>query len=239
MTPLPVPSRPVCAVVGIGPGNGEAFARLFAAEGYAVALLSRRMELSARLAEELPQARAYVCDVGDAASVEAAFGRIAAEMGAIDVMIFNAGRGVWGTIEAVTAADFEDAWRINTLGLFLTSQQVIPTMKARKQGSIVVVGATASLRGMPGTAAFAPAKAAQRILAQSMARHLGPQGVHVSLIIVDGAVGGPVTRARQPDRPEDTYMDPAAIAGIALGLVRQDRSAWSFEVDARPFNEKW
>jgi len=230
---------PVCAVVGVGPGNGEAFARRFSADGYAVALMARRAELTARLAGELPRAKAYPCDVGDAASVASAFERTEAELGEVDVLVFNAGSGVWGSIEEVSPEDFERAWRINTLGLFLTARKVIPAMRRRGRGAIVVVGATASRRGVAGTAAFAPAKMAQRGLAESMARHLWPVGIHVALIIVDGVVGGPVTRSRFADRPDDSFIAPAGVADIAANLVRQDRSAWSFEVEARPFAEKW
>lgn len=157
---------PVCAVVGVGPGNGEAFARQFAADGYAVALLARRADLSERLAKELPLARAYGCDASDAASVETAFGGIRAELGELDVLIFNAGSGVWGTIEDVSPEDFERAWRVNALGLFLAARQAIPAMRRRGQGAIIVVGATASRRGVAGTAAFAPAKMAQKALAE-------------------------------------------------------------------------
>ncbi len=161
------------------------------------------------------------------------------ELGPVEVLIYNAGTGVWGDVEKVTPADFEEAWRVNTLGLFLTARRVIPAMTAAGRGSIIVVGATASLRGMAGTAAFASAKAAQRSLAQSLARYLWPKGVHVSLIVIDGVVGGPETRERFPDLPEDFFVKSTAVADIALSLVRQDRSAWSFEVEARPFGEKW
>jgi NAD(P)-dependent dehydrogenase (short-subunit alcohol dehydrogenase family) len=230
---------PVCAVVGVGPGNGEAFARRFAADGYAVALIARRDDLIAKLAKELPQAKSYPCDVGDPRSVETAFDRIRAELGDVDAMIFNAGSGVWGTIEDVSPEDFERSWRINAMGLFLTAKQVIPAMRRRGRGAIVVVGATASRRGVAGTAAFAPAKMAQRGLAESMARQLWPAGVHVALIVVDGVVGGPVTRSRFGERAEDTFIAPGGVADIAASLVKQDRSAWSFEVEARPFGEKW
>ena len=231
--------HPVCAVVGVGPGNGEAFARRFAADGYAVALMARRTDLTAKLAGELPRMKAFACDVADAASVASAFERTEAELGEVDVLVFNAGSGVWGSIEEVSPEDFERAWRINTLGLFLTARKVIPAMRRRGRGAIVVVGATASRRGVAGTAAFAPAKMAQRGLAKSMARHLWPAGIHVALIIVDGVVGGPVTRSRFADRPDDSFIAPAGVADIAANLVRQDRSAWSFEVEARPFAEKW
>ena len=231
--------KPVSAIVGVGPGNGEAFARRFAADGYALALMARRSELTSRLAGELPLAKAYPCDVGDAASVAAAFERTRADLGDVDVLIFNAGSGVWGTVEEVTAADFERAWRINALGLFLAAREVIPGMRAKGKGAIVVVGATASRRGVAGTAAFAPAKMAQKGLAESMARHLGPAGIHVALIVVDGVVRSPAAQARFADRPADAFIAPSAVADIAAGLVKQDRSAWSFEVEARPFMEKW
>jgi len=229
----------VCAVVGVGPGNGEAFARRFAAEGYALALLARGAELTARLANELPRAKAFACDVADRASVDAAFAQIRADLGDVDALVFNAGSGVWGNVEEVTPEDLERAWRINTLGLFLTARQAIPAMRRRGGGAIIVVGATASRRGAAGAAAFAQAKTAQRALAESMARHLGPSGIHVALIIVDGIVGGPVTRARFADRPGEAFIDPAGVAAIAADLVKQDRTAWSFEVEARPFKEKW
>jgi NAD(P)-dependent dehydrogenase (short-subunit alcohol dehydrogenase family) len=112
-------------------------------------------------------------------------------------------------------------------------------MRRKGEGSIIVVGATASHRGAAGAAAFAQSKMAQRALAEWMGRHLWPAGIHVALIIVDGVVGGPVTRARFQDRPDDFYIDPVGVAAIAADLVKQDRSAWSFEVEARPFKEKW
>jgi NADP-dependent 3-hydroxy acid dehydrogenase YdfG len=231
--------RPVCAVVGVGPGNGEALARRFAADGYAIALMARRTELIARLAGELPLAKSYATDVTEAASVEAAFAATRSDFGEVDALIYNAGSGVWGHVEEVKAEDLECSWRVNTLGLFLTAQQTIPAMRRKGEGQIIVVGATASRRGAAGAAAFAQSKMAQRALAESMARHLWPAGIHVALIIVDGVVGGPVTRARIGDRPDDFYIAPAGVAAIAADLVKQDRSAWSFEVEARPFKEKW
>jgi NAD(P)-dependent dehydrogenase (short-subunit alcohol dehydrogenase family) len=229
----------VCAVVGVGPGNGEAFARRFAADGYAVALMARRADLTAKLAGELPRTRAYTCDVADAASVATAFDAVRADFGEVDILVFNAGSGVWGSIEEVSPEDFERAWRVNTFGLFLAARQVIPAMRRRGRGAIVIVGATASRRGVASTAAFAPAKMAQRGLAESMARHLWPAGIHVALIVVDGVVGGPITRSRFGDRAENMFVAPAGVADIAASLVRQDRSAWSFEVEARPYAEKW
>lgn len=232
-------NKPVCAVVGVGPGNGAAFARRFAKEGYATALLARRTDLGNALARELPDSRAFACDVTDEQSVASAFEAIRRELGEVDVLVYNAGSGVWGTVEEITTAQLNDALRVNAIGLLACAQAVIPAMKARKSGSIVVVGATASRRGGVQTAAFAPAKAAQKSLAESMARKLGPSGIHVALIIVDGVVDIPATRARMKDKPDSFFVKPEGVADTAWWLTRQPPSAWSFEVEARPFAETW
>ncbi len=230
---------PVAIVAGVGPGNGAALARRFRADGYRLALLARGTDFGTALAAELGEAKAYACDVSDAASVDAATAAIRRDLGEADVLLFNAGSGSWGGIEAVTPEQFETSWRINALGSFLLSQAVIPAMKVKGSGAIIFTGATASLRGGPRSAAFAPAKAAQRALAQSMARSLWPLGIHVALIVVDGIVDIPRTRERMKDKPDDFFISPEGVAAIAADLVRQDRSAWSFEVEARPFGETW
>jgi NAD(P)-dependent dehydrogenase (short-subunit alcohol dehydrogenase family) len=229
-------TKPVCAVVGIGPQNGASFARRFASEGYAVALLSRKTEYSTKLAAEMDSARAFACDVTDPSAVEAAFESIRSEMGEVDVLVYNAGSGVWGNIEELSAQDFEQSWRINTMGAFLVSKQVIPSMKKKKAGCIIIIGATASLRGRPFTTAFAPAKAAQRSLAQAMAKHLWPSGIHVSLIIIDGGVKSLDSDANL-EAPES--LNPDDIASTAYFLSQQPRSAWTFEIDVRPSQENW
>lgn len=226
---------PVCAIVGIGPKNGAAFARRFARAGYRVALLSRRTDYSEELARELGDARAYACDASDAESVAAAFDEVRKDLGDVDVLIYNAGSGSWQTIEEITPAEFERGWRVNALGALLASQQVLPPMLARGSGNIVFVGATASLRGRAQTTGFASAKAAQRSLAQSMARHLGPQGIHVALLIIDGVIDD----AGGPGAADGQRLDPDDIAELAHYLTIQPRSAWSFEVDARPSQEPW
>jgi NAD(P)-dependent dehydrogenase (short-subunit alcohol dehydrogenase family) len=232
-------AKPVCVVAGVGPGNGAAFARRFAAEGYAVALLARGTAFSTKLAEELPGARAYACDVADAASVASAFDAVRKDLGQPEVLVYNAGSGVWGTIDEATPGDFETAWRVNALGGFLASKQVIPAMKRAERGSIVFVGATASRKGGPRSAAFSSAKGAQRNLAESMARALWPSGIHVALIVVDGVVDLPRTRQRMADKPESFFIKPDDVAEIGFRLTQQKRSAWSFEVEARPYGESW
>lgn len=232
-------AKKVCVVVGVGPGNGAAFVRRFASEGYAVALLARTTSTSEPLAAALGDARAYACDVTDAASVSATFDAIALDLGPVHTLVYNAGSGTWGTVEEVTPDMLEGAFRVNTLGLLLCTQQVVPAMKSPGGGSIVIVGSTASRRGVARTAAFAPAKAAQRSLAESMARHLWPQNIHVALIILDGVVDSPGSRAAMVEKSADSFVSPDAVADTAFHLATQHASAWSFEVEARPFNEPW
>lgn len=231
--------KKVAVVAGVGEGNGAAMAKRFAADGYRIALLARSTAFSEKLAEEIGDARAYACDVGDPAAVESAVTEIRRDMGEPDVLLYNAGSGSFGDIEAITPAQFETSWRTNAFGALLLSQAVIPAMTHKGSGAIVFTGATASRRGGPRSAAFAPAKAAQRALAESMARSLWPRGVHVALIVVDGVVDIPRTRERLSDKPDDFFIKPDAVAAIAAALVAQDRSAWSFEVEARPFQESW
>ncbi len=227
--------KPVCAIIGIGPKNGEAFARRFSAGGYAVAMLSRSADLSARLAAELPDASSHACDASDPDSVADRLAAVAAAHGPVDVLIYNAGAGSWKSIDDITTAEFELGWRVNALGLLAASQAVIPAMREKGAGNIVVVGATASLRGKPMTTGFAAAKAAQRSLAQSIARHVGPEGIHVSLMIIDGQIALPGA----PEALEGSRLDPNDIAESAWHLTCQPKSAWTFEVDLRPRAESW
>jgi NAD(P)-dependent dehydrogenase (short-subunit alcohol dehydrogenase family) len=232
-------TKKVCVVVGVGPGNGSALGRRFTKEGYAVALLARTTETSGPLAATLADSRAYPCDITEAASVARTFEAIERDMGPVHTLIYNAGSGTWGTVEEIDAAALEGAFRVNALGLLLAAQRVIPAMKRQGEGNIVVIGATSSRRGVARTAAFAPAKAAQKSLTESMARHLWPQNIHVSLIIVDGVVDLPRTRAMMKDKPDDFFVAPDDVADTAFHLTHQPHSAWSFEVEARPFKESW
>lgn len=231
--------RPVAVIAGAGPGNGQAIAHRFAESGYVVVLLGRNAEKTQDLAKEIPQAAGYGCDVSDSDEVSSVFSQIRSDLGGVDVLVFNAGSAIFADIETVTAEQFEASWRVNALGGLLCSQAVIPEMVARGAGHILFIGATASRRGGAQMAAFAPAKAAQRSLAESMARQLWPKGVHVALIIIDGIVDTPATRAYVPDRPAESLVAPDAVAHTAYELTRQDRRGWSFEVEVRPFLEKW
>ncbi|HWP65897.1 MAG TPA: SDR family NAD(P)-dependent oxidoreductase [Candidatus Limnocylindria bacterium] len=232
-------AKPVCLVTGVGPGTGLAVARRFAAGGYAVAMVARSAETLARFAEAVPGTYAVPADVTDPGAVTAAVARVRSDLGAPSVLVHNAGNAVFGSVLEVQEADFERAWRVNTYALFLLARAVVPDMVAAGRGTILVTGATASRRGGAGFAAFASAKAAQRVLAESMARSLGPRGVHVAYVVVDGVIDVPATRAFFADKPDDFFLRPDAIADTFFHLAGQDRSAWSFEVDVRPFGEKW
>lgn len=231
-------TKPVCVVVGIGPKNGAAFSRTFHAAGYRVAMLSRSTELSNQLAAELgaDDARAYACDASRPEELVATLAAVSADLGDPEVLVYNAGSGAWKAFDQTTAADLERSLRIHALGMMTAAQAVLPAMRRAQRGSVVVVGATASLRGKPMTTAFAAGKAAQRSLAQSMARQFWPEGVHVSLLIVDGGIGD----AGEPSTDGAVKrLDPRDIASAALTLTQQPPSAWSFEVDLRPKNEPW
>jgi NAD(P)-dependent dehydrogenase (short-subunit alcohol dehydrogenase family) len=232
-------STPVGVIVGVGEGNGAALARAFAKTGMSLALLARQTELTAKLAATLPDARAYACDVADAKSVAQAFARIRSELGDPTTVVYNAGSGVWGDVESISLESFESAWRVNAYGALAVSREVIPAMKAAGSGVIIFIGATASRRGGAKAAAFAPAKAAQRSLAESMARTLGPAGIHVALIVVDAVVDLPRTRKAMPDKPDSFFLEPDDMAASAVWLAQQPRSAWTFEIEVRPFAEKW
>src|SRR5262245_56455924 len=225
----PSAKPPVCAIVGAGPGNGAAFARKFSQEGYAVVLLARQKERLEALSQQLPLARAIACDAADPLSIECAFGDVHNDFGSVDVLIYNAGKGLFASLEETEPQEFELAWRINTFGAFLAAREVIPLMKRAGRGTIIFIGATASRRGGAKTAAFASAKAAQRSLAESMARHPWPAGIHVSLIVVDGVVDLPRTRAALPNAPDSFFVAPDAVAEIAFRLTEQQPAAWSFE----------
>ena len=228
-----------CVVAGVGPGNGASFTRRFSSAGYQVAMLARNKAYLDELGGEVADSHAIGCDVQDPAAVREAFDRVHKTLGSVDVLIYNAGAGEWASVEETQIEGFESSWKTNALGLLVAAQQVIPAMKERGQGAIVVIGATASLRGGARTTGFASAKAAQRSLAQSRARGLGPAGIHVSYVVIDGVIDLERTRSRMPDHPDNFFLKPDAIAEAVYQLTEQDSSTWSFEVDLRPYAEKW
>ena len=232
-------SEKVCVVAGVGPGTGAALSRRFAAGGYRVAMLARDAERLAALEREITGSRGYALDVTDAAGVKEVIGRIGAEMGAPSVLVHNAVAGQFAEFLDVAPADLERTFRTNVLSLLHLGQAVVPAMLESGGGAIVVTGNTSAWRGSANFAAFAPSKAAQRILAQSMARSLGPKGIHVAYIVIDAVIDVPWTRQAFASKPDEFFARPAAIADTAYYLAHQDRSAWTAEIDLRPFGEKW
>mmetsp|Transcript_11166 Transcript_11166/g.25453 ORF Transcript_11166/g.25453 Transcript_11166/m.25453 type:complete len:256 (-) Transcript_11166:79-846(-) len=224
---------PVCLVVGVGPGIGGAVARKFAKEGYRVAVTSRTQQTVDDLAKEVG-GRGYAYDASVPEQVTEAIAKVRSDFGApIHTLIYNAGSGVFKAFDETSAEEFEKSWRINAHGLFLHAKAVCEEMKANG-GVIAITGATASYRGMPFTSAFAPAKSAQRSLAQALCRDLGPKGVHVFLVIIDGIVDLPRTREMMPKKPDNEFLNPDAIADTYFAVATQPSSCWTFEINVIP-----
>ena len=233
---------PVAAVLGVGPGLGAALARRFA-QGYAVAINARNAEYLRALAGELKAAGGQVlevpADIGDRTQVEAAFKLIREQLGPPEVLLYNAGSGTWGTVTEITPEQYETAWRVNAYGAFLSAKAVAPEMIARSRGVMLFTGATAGMKAGPKSVAFGPAKFAMRGLAQALARDLGPKGIHVAWINIDGVIDIPGRRERFPQLKEEDLLKPDAIAETYWHLAHQDRSAWTMELEVRPFKEKF
>lgn len=232
-------STRVCAVIGAGPGNGASCARRFARDGQRVAVCARSEDYLAELAASLPGAAAFRYDAADPETAATVFPQIARELGPISTLVWNAGSAVFGNFESVAPEEFQRAWEINTRGLFLAARQVVPGMRSLGGGNLVVIGATASVKAGANFAAFASAKAAQRSLAQSLARQLGPERIHVAYVIVDGVIDIERTRRMLPDKPDEFFLGPDDIAENVFMLTQQTSAAWTFELDLRPFGEKW
>src|SRR6266404_1363070 len=230
----------VAAVVGVGAGLGAALGRRFAA-GYAVALVARDRDKLDGYAKEIAdaggRALAVPADVSKAEDVNAAFARIKAELGDVDVLLYNAAMRPFGRLMETKPSTFENTWRVNAFGAFLAAQKVVPAMLAKGGGAILFTGATAGPRPFATSAAFGPAKFALRGLAQVMARDLGPQGIHIAYVNVDGAIDMPFIHKLRPDLQQEDMLSPSAIAESYWHLAHQDRSAWTQELDLRPFKE--
>jgi NAD(P)-dependent dehydrogenase (short-subunit alcohol dehydrogenase family) len=232
-------NNPVAVVTGVGPGTGTAIVRRFAQGGYAVAMLARNRERLAQLESELPNARAYPCDVTDEAQLDATIGAIRSAMGTPKVLIHNAVGGAFGNFLEIDPKVLNQNFQVNTMALLHLARRLAPAMIAAGEGAIIASGNTSALRGKASFAGFAPTKAAQRILAESMARELGPKGVHVAYVLIDAVIDLEWTRKRWPEASDGFFIKPAAIADEIWHVAHQDRSAWSFNVEVRPFGETW
>lgn len=229
------PDKPLALVTGVGPGTGASVARRFAEGGYRVAMLARDADRLAALEREIPDSIAVPCDVSDRAALEAALARV----GSPKVVVHNAVGGAFGTWDKIDAATLERNFAINTMALFHLAQLTAPAMVAAGEGAIIVTGNTSATRGRAAFAGFAPTKAAQRILAESLARDLGPKGVHVAYLLIDASIDVPWQRQMRPDAKDDFFISPASIAAEVYHLAHQPRDAWSFLAEVRPFHEPW
>lgn len=238
-------TAPAILVVGAGDATGGAIARRFAREGFTACVTRRREEaltpLVERLREEGGQARGFGCDARDEDQMRALVDTIEAEVGPLEVVVFNIGANVNFPIRETTARVYRKVWEMAAFAGFLTGREAARVMVPRGRGTLIFTGATASLRGGKGFSAFAGAKFALRALAQSLARELGPEGIHVAHPVIDGAIDTAFIRDNFPERyalkDRDGILDPAHIADQYWMLHSQPRDAWTHELDLRPWME--
>ncbi len=244
-----VERKGACLIVGAGDGLGAAIAAAFAAEGLAVCLTRRPRHaealkaLAASLRATGASAHAYPLDAREEGEIVALVETIERDVGPLEVVVFNIGANVRFSLTQTTERVYRKVWEMAALAGFFAAREAARVMSPRGAGTILVTGATASVRGSAGFSAFAGAKHALRALAESAARELGPQGIHVAHIVIDGMIDGAFARSIRPDAAErlarQEILDPAEIARNYVFLHRQRRSAWTFEMDLRPFCEPW
>lgn len=236
-------------IIGAGDATGGAIARAFAAEGY-TSCVNRRPrhadkleELAASICDAGHKAQAYPADARDEEAMIALVDAIERDVGPIEVAVFNIGANVNFSITETSAQVYRKVWEMAAFAGFLMGREVAKRMVTRQRGTILFTGATASIRGGAGYSAFSGAKAALRMLAQSMARELGPHNIHVAHVVIDGGIDTEFIRGLRPDfddaKAQDLVLSPDAIAAQYVGLHKQHRSAWTHELDLRPWGEKW
>jgi NAD(P)-dependent dehydrogenase (short-subunit alcohol dehydrogenase family) len=232
----------VAFLTGAGPGLGASLVRRFAKE-YAVAVNARNESFVKSLGDEIRASGGTAIevpgDIGDRDQVAGMFRSIRERLGPPDVLLYNAGSGAFGTVTEITPEQFEASWRVNAFGAFLCAAECTPDMISRGRGVMLFTGATAGVKAGPRSVAFGPAKFAMRGLAQSLARDLGPKGVHVAWINVDGSIDIPGARGLKPSLQDSDFLKPDAVAETYWHLAHQDRSAWTMELEVRPFKEKF
>jgi NAD(P)-dependent dehydrogenase (short-subunit alcohol dehydrogenase family) len=231
-------------VVGVGPGLGSALVRCFSAAGMSVAIAARSADKLQGLVRgsgdgSPGEVRAYDCDATDEEQVKLLFAEVTGALGPPALVVYNAGAYMRGEVVDIEADDFERCWRVGCFGGFLVGREAARSMLSARHGSIVFTGATAALRGGAGFANLAVGKFGLRALAQSMARELGPKGIHVAHVIIDGMIASERHAAMAQERPENALLEPEAIADAYLMLHRQHPSAWSLELDLRPWVERF
>jgi len=227
----------IALIVGAGAGLSASLSRLFAAEGMRVALAARNVDKLSTLAAET-QSIVVACDTAEPAQVNALFNEVRQNLGEPTVVVYNAGRRLRGAIETLDPAEVQRTWLVTCFGGFLVGQQAARGMLAAGAGTILFTGATASVKAFPQSAAFAMGKFGLRALAQSMARELAPKNIHVAHIVIDGGIASSDAKSAE-DQSSDRFLDPDSIAREYLHLIRQHRSAWTWELELRPFGESF
>jgi NAD(P)-dependent dehydrogenase (short-subunit alcohol dehydrogenase family) len=233
---MPKPSYETALIVGAGTGLSASLARLLARDGLRVALAARNSEKLAPLCAETG-AKAFACEATDPGQVARMFAAVEAATGIPDVVIYNASARARGPVAELVPTEVERAIMVSAYGGFLVAREAVQRMLPKKHGAVLFTGASASVKGYPLSAAFAMGKFALRGLAQSMARELAPQGIHVAHFVIDGAIRNP-GRVEPPDHP-DSMLDPDAIAASYLHVLQQPRSAWTWEIELRPWVERF
>ncbi len=231
--------RPHCLLIGIGAGTGAACARRFVAEGYHVSMIARSPERLAGFEAEIEHTTPYAVDIRDLDAFAETLKRMVAAHGVPRSVIYNASLASFGHYLDIDPADFERNYRVNTTGLLVATQTLAPGMIEAGGGSIVVTGNTAALRGKASYVGWASSKAGQRILAEALARELGPSGVHVAYVVIDAVIDMPFARRRWKDQPKDFFAQPDDLAAEIYHIAHQPRTAQSFLVELRPFGETW
>jgi NADP-dependent 3-hydroxy acid dehydrogenase YdfG len=226
-------------VTGVGPGTGLATVRRFAAGGYSVAMIARNTDRLRAIQDEIPNSRAFAADVADEHRFAQTLDTIYADFGAPDVVVHNAVQGVFGDFMQIDPNALEQSFKTNVMGFLQLARRVAPSMIEAGRGTIIASGNTSALRGKSNFSSFAPTKAAQRILAESIARTLGSSGVHVAYVVIDAVIDLEWTRKALPDALDDFFIQPADIAEEFWHIAHQPKSAWSFNVELRPFKETW
>ena len=235
-------SKPVCLVTGVGPakGTGAEVAKRFAEGGYQVAMLARNKDNLAELEQMIQGTKAFPCDVGDLENLVNTIQGVRDELGAPSVVVHNAAKSSRGSILDLDPEDLERNFRVNTTALLYLARETIPEMLKASQGTILVTGNTSATRGITNWGFFASTKAAQRILAESIAREFGPKGIHTAYFVIDALIDTPRTRPIMgAGKPDDFFSKASAIADEMFHVAHQDRSTWSFNVELRPFGEVW
>jgi NAD(P)-dependent dehydrogenase (short-subunit alcohol dehydrogenase family) len=236
---MDVPKYQTALIVGAGEGLSASLARLFARQGLRVALAARDTNKLGSICSETG-AKAFACDATDPEAVERLFGLVERELEAPDVVVYNASGRARGAFADLVAADVAQAIAVSGFGAFLVAQQATIRMLPKAHGAILFTGASASVKGYPQSAPFAMGKFAQRGLAQSMARELAPRGIHVAHFVIDGGIRNPSRPERmEPADKPDSMLDPDAIAASYWNVLQQPRSAWTWEMELRPWVEKF